>query len=283
MDVADDVYESRWGVVHYDKRGWGDPLLLVHGLYVGASREEFFRNISALAGQFTVYAIDLLGFGDSDAPKRTYTAELYHHLLRDFIIEVIGRRAHLVASGLSAGFAVRLGVYNEEAVDRMTLICPEDHPQANDRPGNMRKLQQFFLGTLNAGASLYETVATPLTLFQFLQSRYAKPRRATRERLDQMTHNASRVNSMYPYISLLTGYMETDTFRWMRYVRSPVQVIWGDALGDPPHERIFRPAAWSQGKRLDLIEDAAHWPHDEQSAAFNRLVTTFLSDTRTGE
>src|ERR687889_710737 len=39
------------------------PLLLVHGVYAGASSYEFRRNFHELAKDFRVYALDLLGCG----------------------------------------------------------------------------------------------------------------------------------------------------------------------------------------------------------------------------
>ena len=73
--MASHYYPWHHGSVHYQKRGMGDPLLLVHNIYPGASREEYWRNFDELARHFTVYAIDLLGFGDSDAPKALVTVE----------------------------------------------------------------------------------------------------------------------------------------------------------------------------------------------------------------
>jgi pimeloyl-ACP methyl ester carboxylesterase len=256
----------------------GDPLVLVHGIYAGASGEEYHRNIAVLAGSFTVYTLDLPGFGDSDAPRMTYTAQSYHHLLRDFIHEVIGQPAHVLASGLSCGFAVRLGVYNEEALNRLALIDPVDKP-AVDEPGRMQQIQQFVLGTMAVGAGLYETVTMEHELQRFLRSRYHSPSSATPQRLEQLKYNAHRVNSMYPFISMMTGHLETDLFRWLRYVRSPVLLIWGEDRGDPPIQKLLQPAAWSKGKRVERIKDSAHWPHEEQSAQVNRLLIDYFNST----
>src|SRR5262245_4291512 len=44
--------------------GDGPPLVLVHGF--GASADWWLPNMSALAARFTVYAVDLPGFGESD-------------------------------------------------------------------------------------------------------------------------------------------------------------------------------------------------------------------------
>src|SRR5690242_12605277 len=111
--MASNYYPWRHGTVHYTKRGIGDPLVLVHGIYPGASQHEFHRNIVELGRHFTVFGIDLLGFGDSDMPRMTHTVQTYQNLLRDFIVEEIGQAAHLMASGVGCGPAVSLAVFND--------------------------------------------------------------------------------------------------------------------------------------------------------------------------
>src|SRR3954468_5312824 len=146
----------------------GDPLLMVHGIYAGASHEEFRRNIEPLARHFTVYAIDLLGFGDSDMPRATYTVQTYQHLLRDFIVEVIGDSTHLLASGMGCGPVVSLAIYNDTLVKKIVLIDPPvDDAPVDQPPSIANKLQQFLLGTLSLGHGLYDTVSSEFELKRF--------------------------------------------------------------------------------------------------------------------
>ncbi len=87
------------------------PLLLVHGVYAGASSFEFRRNFSELARDFRVYALDLLGCGRSERPDRRYGPESVASQVEGFVREEIGgRRAHLVASSLSAALVVPVTV-----------------------------------------------------------------------------------------------------------------------------------------------------------------------------
>jgi pimeloyl-ACP methyl ester carboxylesterase len=265
--------------LRYEQRGLGEPVLLVHGLYVGASHDEFRRNIAALAAHFRVFAIDLLGFGHSHAPRATHTPEIHHHLLRDFIIDVVGEKTAVVASGASAGIAVRLAVYDDPLVRRCSLICPSNRPDIHEQPYLSERVTQFLLGTLALGGGMYDAVSDRAALREFLRDRYANPDRAFDERTLDRLHEIARLpHSMYAYLSLLNHYMDVDVFRWLRYTRCPVQVIWTDGLGEPPRDRIFAPAQWSQGRRLDIVEGAKHWPHDERSAQVNRLLLEFLRE-----
>ncbi len=275
--MASAYFYSRSGYIHFDKRGLGPPLLLLHGIHIGASNQEFCHNLAALQKHFTVYAIDLLGFGDSDSPKMTHTAEIHQHLLRSLIAEEIGQAVSIVASGISCGIAVRLGVYDDSLVDRLALICPQQTHADRDAPALADRVSQFFLSTLAAGIGLFETAASVPSLTTFLHDRYFDPHKVTPDAVARLQQEARRPGSMYPYLSLLNGYFDVDALRWLRHVRARTLVLWGQSLGPPPVDRIRQPAAWSRGKQLQVIPQTRHWPHVEQSARTNALLIDFLN------
>jgi hypothetical protein len=87
--------------MNYLVRGEGPPLLLVHGF--GASVGHWRRNIGVLSESYTVYAIDLLGFGASDKPPGfSYTMETWAELILDFLDEVVRRPTVLVGNSVGS-------------------------------------------------------------------------------------------------------------------------------------------------------------------------------------
>lgn len=74
--------------ITYTVQGVGQPLVLIHGF--GASLGHWRKNIPDLAAAgYQVYALDLLGFGESDQPAIAYTLDLWQALLYDFWAEFI--------------------------------------------------------------------------------------------------------------------------------------------------------------------------------------------------
>src|SRR5215213_5360474 len=57
--------------VFYEKRGQGDPVLLVHGL--GSSTEDWEAQVDALAHEFTVITYDVRGHGRTAKPATSYS------------------------------------------------------------------------------------------------------------------------------------------------------------------------------------------------------------------
>ncbi|HEX8325683.1 MAG TPA: alpha/beta hydrolase [Tepidisphaeraceae bacterium] len=272
-------YRSRDGVIVYTKRGLGDPLLLVHGIYPGASHHEFDLNAAAWQGRFTVYAVDLLGFGQSDAPRRAHSAQMHQHLLRDLLKEVIAAPAAVVGSGDSAGIAARLGVYDDAWITKLVLLAPPNKPVYHEPPGLGDRFSQFLLGTLAVGTGHYTNAASRDGLREFLRESYHDRRAITPQIVDQMFVEANEPNKMMPYISSLCGYFDTDLANWLPYVRRPTQIVVGRDQLPVPQEKWLKPAQWSMGKRLDVVDDTRDFPHQERSAAVNELVLKFLTNT----
>lgn len=274
-------FTTRDGVMVYTRRGLGDPVVLVHGIYPGASHHEYDANIAAIQSRGTIYAVDLIGFGQSDAPRRAHSAQMHQHALRDFIEHQIGEPATVVASGLSAGVAARLGVYDDSWVRRVVLLGPVHKDVFHETPELGDRLSQFLLGTLAIGAGHYSNASSRDGLREFLAMSYHDKKAITREQIDELFVEANEPHKMMPYISALCGYFDTDLTNWLPYVRRPTQIIVGRDQLPLPTERWLKPTSWSQGKWLHVIDDTRDFPHQERPAAVNTLVLEFLEETQT--
>jgi pimeloyl-ACP methyl ester carboxylesterase len=106
----------------FTRTGAGEPLVLLHGL--GSSRGAWAAVVPALATHFDVVAVDLPGFGDSDAlpahiePTPAALAGMLAALLDE--LEITG--PHLV--GNSLGGWVALETAKIRPVQSVTLLSP---------------------------------------------------------------------------------------------------------------------------------------------------------------
>lgn len=57
-----------------------------------------------------VWALTLLGFGQSEKPNIVYSELMWAELLRDFIVEVVGEPAHLVGNSIGGRFHLSLSL-----------------------------------------------------------------------------------------------------------------------------------------------------------------------------
>ena len=98
-----------YGDLFYTRQGKGQPVILLHGIYAGASSYEWRKNFDSLSEHFNVYAVDWLGFGLSDKPRIRYTAPMMVAQLTQFLQEVVRESADIVASSIGVGLRRPVG------------------------------------------------------------------------------------------------------------------------------------------------------------------------------
>ena len=275
--MASNYHVWRRHNVHYQKRGLGAPLLLVHNLYPGASREEFAHNVAELSRHFTVYAVDLLGFGDSAAPRMKYTAGMYVDLIDDFVRDVVGDRAHVMAAGLTCAYVTAAAARNPDAFDRLVFVCPRSEPTGLDLPRWAAPIRRFMLTAPGLGQGYYETVAGAYAIKQYLLQCFHHPRHVTPDLIARLRDNAVRPGSIFPYASLLTGYLDLPLLAALPRVPHPLLLVWGRQARPTPVEHSVRLLALARNCRLEVIEKAGSWVHDEQSARVDKAVGDYLT------
>ncbi len=120
------LYRWKRGYIYYKVAGESDapPLLLIHTPELAGSSHEMLGILAPLAERYRVYAPDLLGFGLSDRPDISYTADLYTELLRDFLDAIIKAPATIVASRLACNYAISIAANSPELCSRLVLLSP---------------------------------------------------------------------------------------------------------------------------------------------------------------
>ena len=276
--MASKYYTWHHGEVHYQKKGMGDPLVLVHNIYPGASHEEFSRNVDELARHFTVYALDLLGFGESDAPRLKYTANIYTELIFDFLREEVARPAHVLSAGLSCAYVTEVAAWRSNLFQKLIFVCPRSEPTGLDLPRWVAPIRHFMLSTPAVANGYYETMTGRHELTTFLRNNFHNPKHVTAELVERLHRNTLRRGAIYPYASLITGYLDCHLLSSLPKVTNPILLLWGRHARPAPVEHSVRLIAVARDSHLEVIENAGAWVHDEQSAAVNRLIVRYLND-----
>ena len=105
--------------VHYYEGGEGPPLVFVHGL--GAESLNWVPAMLDMHHQFHVYAIDLLGHGESQKPDIAYSIEQQSEMLRQFLATQNIKSADLVGVSMGGWVALKLAIEHPEVVNRLVV------------------------------------------------------------------------------------------------------------------------------------------------------------------
>jgi pimeloyl-ACP methyl ester carboxylesterase len=153
-----DFTSQRAGKISYyvDKNSKGTPLVLLHSINAAPSAYEMKPIFEHFRGERPVYAVDLPGFGFSERSDRLYSPLLYQNAICDFLKDVVGKPADVVALSLSCEFAGLAAVHNPELFRSLVMISPTGF--------NQPRLDQLAEGAQQRGDKhkLYAGLAVPL-------------------------------------------------------------------------------------------------------------------------
>ncbi len=109
--------------IHYIKQGSGNPIILVHGF--AGSTYTWRKLLALLSADFTVYAVDLLGFGLSDKPAEgNYDLKAQGELVLDVMDALHIPSAALVGHSMGGVVVAYAAQRNPSKVSALILISP---------------------------------------------------------------------------------------------------------------------------------------------------------------
>jgi pimeloyl-ACP methyl ester carboxylesterase len=269
-------YAWRLGEVVFQRLGEGPPLLLLHSFGPGHDNEQWREAAEILAHEHQVYAPDLLGWGRSEKPSLTYDGELYIQLIDDFLHDVVGARAAIVATGLPAAYALQIAVDVPERVRALALVVPLGLEAHGDEPDLKDALVHRLLRLPVLGASALNLYTSRSGLSHHLRSEvFAAPERADAavvERLYVSSHQPGAQASLAAY---LAGYLNHGVEDLLARVDVPTWLAWGRRAASPPVETAD---LWLRHLAAELVvfDGSGSQPHAEQPQAFCRALVEFL-------
>lgn len=234
------LYRWAHGHIYYKVAGEQDapPVVLVHTPDLAGSAFEMLGIMAALAKSYRVYALDLLGFGLSDRPDISYTADLYTQLLHDFLANVVAKPAIVVASRLSCNYAVSVAANSPELCSRLVLLSPVAlhgyQAGAFGLPAVLPNVLPASTVMRRTRALLYPLLVETGRLTRRL--RYGQPERMI---MRSITTDQSNPTPDYTYATThqfgaehapmdwLAGNLSNDVSGEMEKLRQPTLIIWG--------------------------------------------------------
>jgi len=258
--------------LHYLEAGKGAPVILLHGL--GGDGSRWGPNIEPLAKEFHVFALDQIGFGQSDKPLANYHTGMLAEFLVDFVKAVGVPKASLVGNSMGAGVALYTAAKFPTVVDRIVLADgggfraaeasrSGGQPPAPPTPEAQRR------------RNLQNSVTRDETR-EFFRILFHDKSLVTDKMVDEQL--AMRLRSAFTITKMQeAGGRGSLTEEEVRGVKAPTLVVWGkyDELANPAG--ADRLAQTIPGSKKVIIDNCGHMPQIEKAAEFNQLVREFLS------
>jgi pimeloyl-ACP methyl ester carboxylesterase len=260
--------EGVW--IRYNVIGGGPPVVLVHG-WLSSSR-IWEQLAGRLAQRFTVYTLDLSGFGESDKPLSGYGIRNGGRLLYAFCAHFGLTRANVIGHDLGGAMAVKLAADHPDVVGRLVIICaPADEDQL-DLP------TLLWLATVPVIGPIFYSLGRAARPVRRL---WMRPFVADSDDLtEEIVDDAGRSTPAAVSKTLSISRREISRgrlARQARIIKIPLLVVAGeeDQIVDPQSV-----GAWAEGverAEICLIDECGHMPMVERAAEFNAQILAFLT------
>lgn len=254
--------------LHYLEAGRGAPVVLLHGL--GGDGSRWAPNIEPLAKEFHVFALDQIGFGESDKPLANYHTGMLAEFLVGFLKAAGIQKASLVGNSMGAGVALYTAAKFPQVVDKIVLADGGGFRSASARDAAPPTAEALHRRQIQNSVTREETR-------EFFRILFHDKSLVTDKMVDDQL--AMRLRSAFTITKIqesgekgLGGLTEAE----VRGVKAPTLIVWGkyDELANPAGaDRLAEAIA---GSKKVIIDNCGHMPQLEKAAEFNSLVRDFL-------
>lgn len=239
--------------IYYQKIGSGTNLIMLHGWKQDVS--SFWPVVDLLKDNFTLWLIDLPGFGRSENPKYDFTISDYAEIIKQFIDKLEIKRPVLLGHSVGGRIAVKLAAKYPSLLNKLILESSAGiKPQQDNFKLVFYVLAKVLKHSLPNIFNLKEKIRTKF--YNALES-------------DYLTAGSLK--------GTLAKILKEDLTDDLPKIKTDTLLIWGEK--DPTDE-----ASLNNGKKMYqqiekstiiVLENTGHFPHLEDPERFVHYVKDF--------
>ena len=265
------VQTARWKI-HYNEAGEGHPVVMLHGSGPGATGwSNFGPNMPALAERFRVIAVDMPGWGASDAvtfDERDHAGAALE------LLDTLGiEKAAFVGNSMGGMTALRFAALHPERISHLVTMGPgAPGPRlfgAGDGPTEgLKVLQAAYRDPSAASMKRLVEIMTfdPANATDALAQQRSDAALARPDHLENFVAGIGKVFRFWPTVDDVLS------------IRTPALLFHGRDDRVVHFENSLALTAMIPDSRLVLLNRCGHWAQVEHAAEFNRLVRDFVQN-----
>jgi pimeloyl-ACP methyl ester carboxylesterase len=264
--------------------GEGPVIVLVHG--ITGSSAHWKPVMPLLAERYTVVAPDLLGHGESAKPRGDYSLGAYATGIRDLLIALEHPKATVVGHSLGGGVAMQFAYQFPERCDRLVLVSSGGLGaevslllRAAALPGAELVLPLLASSRMRAAAGFVAGVLGKLRL------RPGNDLAEMAAGIGSLAESDARQAFLHTLRAVIDprGQRVNATDRLHLAEVMPSLIVWGERDTIIPLEHAHIAHAAMPGSRLELLEEAGHFPQLDDPITLARLLSDFVETTEPAE
>ncbi len=289
-----------WSVKGQENR---NPLILLHGF--GASSKHWRNNTNFFARKgYSVYSLDLIGFGNSDQPGIREIGKLDNGLwcnqVSDFIKQIIrpmtSNKIVLIGNSLGSLVALTCAVYLKNEILSVIASPLPDQIVINKKKSKVNIIFEKF--KIKLIIIFFKICPLELILFCInklgiirlgLHSAYFKKENIDQELINIIKKPVLRKTAARSLRAMCIGMSTRDNKLKASYLleqlshskKVPLLLLWGEKDNFIPLFLGKKIAKFHRWVELEIIPNSGHCVHDEDPSLFNKISHQWIKDLKT--
>lgn len=266
------------GSILYHDMGSGDPLFMLHGSGPGVTAwTNFSGNLPVFARQFRCIAPDLPGYGGSSLPSGDPVAAAIAAILH-LMDRLDIARAHIIGNSFGAIVAARLAAAHPERVNRLVTIGGIGVSLFSPFPyEGIDRLVEFVEDPTREKITtwLRSMVYDPAVVTEeMIDKRLAAASEPDAKETNKRIYSRAGINAI---AAMMRGPDAVQGFAHLPRITAPTLMTWGRDDRVNPVDGAMLPMRLIPNCELHVFAKCGHWAMIEQKAAFEQVVTGFLT------
>lgn len=225
---------------------------MLHGW--GNDVSSFWETAENLKDHFTIYLIDLPGFGRSDTP-RSFTVEDYAQVIKEFIEKFNLTKLNILGHSLGGRISIKLLSKYPQIADKLILESSAGiKPKQDYIKPFLYILAKFFKYFIPNLFNIKQTIR--FRIYKNLEADYI---------------HAGKMKQT------LTNILDEDLSPDITKIKNDTLLIWGDKDQAVPTKYGRQMYQLIPKSRIEIFENTGHFPHIENKDLFLYLVKDFLT------
>jgi pimeloyl-ACP methyl ester carboxylesterase len=230
------------------------PIVVLHGW--GAHIEAVAPILTALEGAPDLIALDLPGFGESEAPQQAWDVDSYARFMVHFLDELAVGRAHLVGHSHGGRVSIALAADEPERVGRLLLVDSAGIPPKRGFRYR-RRIAVAKLGRVIAGVG-------------------GRPGRRLQVRMRARVASRDYLEASEAMRGTFRAVIAADLSDRLPRIAAPTLLVWGDEDDDTPLWMAERMEALIPDAGLVVLDGAGHYSYADSPGQFRAVARRFL-------
>lgn len=272
-----------YSICVYEKGKGNIPIVLLHGAGLNSAILSWGEVMNLLSNKYTVYAIDLLGYGKSCKPKNISGSKFYktHIKVLENIIEQL-KLDTFILSGSSMGGAISIG-YALRNPDKVNILIPVGSWGLSTKMYFHRLFYWYSNTSITKKSSQYFIKYKWLINFIISKSLIYDKSKVSKELVDDLYEISLKPctgESMQDFqrSSITKCNNIPDFTKVLSRISSPVLFINGDKDYVVTIKNVIRASKLVSHSHIYIMKGCRHWAPKERPEEYVKIIDQVISE-----